>query len=248
MNKNSNDEHYLVIHSGSRNLGVKVAKFHQDIAIKSFKEIDKKSIIDEYISLGKQKELEKKLKEIDGMVPKIPKELSYLEGEKRDDYLHDMKLCQVYADRNREEIAARIVSEMGWSVDEKFTTVHNYYNFEDNIIRKGAVSAKEDEMLLIPMNMRDGSLLCKGKGNVDWNCSAPHGAGRLMSRKKAKEVISIDEFKKSMIGVNTFSVCDETIDEAPMAYKPMEEIKELIGDTVEILDVLKPVYNFKAKK
>jgi len=208
---------YLVIHTGSRNLGKQVADFYQKKAI-----------------------------EIHGS--DYPKDLCFLTGSDRENYLHDMKLCQEYAIENRKQIANLILANLGSSLDAKdnFTTVHNYVNFEDGIMRKGAVSARQNERLIIPMNMRDGSLLCVGKGNADWNFSAPHGAGRIMSRGQAKRTISLDEYTESMEGIYTTCVNQGTLDESPMAYKPMEEIISNVGDTVEIADTIKPIYNFKA--
>ena len=181
----------------------------------------------------------------------MPKDLCYLEGKYREMYLHDMKICQAYASMNRHEIARIILDKYGMNthfINTKwFETIHNYINFTDNIVRKGAISAYEGERVIIPINMRDGSIIAVGKGNKDWNNSAPHGAGRIMSRMKAKETFKLDEFKKSMEGIYTTSVVEETIDEAPFVYKPMQEIIDNIKDTVEIQKIIKPIYNFKAK-
>jgi len=165
-----------------------------------------------------------------------------------EEYLHDMNICQQYATLNRRTMADIILNAMSLHEVNSFHTIHNYIDTEAKILRKGAISAKDGELLIIPMNMRDGSLLCRGKGNPDWLFSAPHGAGRLMSRSKAKETLSMTDFKESMKDVYTTSVCVETIDEAPMAYKPMQEIMDCIEPTVEILEVIKPLYNFKAKE
>ena len=173
-------------------------------------------------------------------------ELSYVEGELLDNYLHDMKILQHYADLNRKAIAEVIMSELGLHEVDSFTTVHNYVDVENKIIRKGAVSAQHGERLIIPMNMRDGSLICIGKGNSDWNNSAPHGAGRLMSRAEARQSFTVSAFKKSMEGIFTTSVGADTLDECPMVYKPMEEIISQIHDTVDIVKTIKPIYNFKA--
>jgi len=178
--------------------------------------------------------------------PQIEKDLAYLEGQNFKDYMNDMSIVQKFASLNRETIAKIIIDQMGFDVESKFETIHNYIDFKRMILRKGSVSAENGETLLIPINMRDGSLLCVGKGNVDWNYSAPHGAGRLMSRGKAKENIDLETFEESMKGIYTTSVGMETIDEAPQAYKSIEEIKTAIVDTVDIIDILKPVYNFKA--
>ena len=258
VNVNKNNDKYLVIHSGSRNLGHQVATFYQNLAIDlcSGKEeyyIKRDEIIKTYKEQDKRKEIQKALIDLKrrykDLQPNYPKELCYLTGEFRDKYLHDMKICQEYAQLNRETMANIILGKMfnkSLNNFEFFHTVHNYINFEDNIIRKGAISAYKDEKVLIPMNMRDGSILAIGKGNSDWNYSAPHGAGRLMSRTKAKEKINLDDFKETMKDVYTTSVNENTIDEAPMAYKPMEEIVKNISDTVEIIDIIKPIYNFKA--
>lgn len=176
----------------------------------------------------------------------IPKNLTYLEGNLFEDYIHDMKLIQEFANINRKAIAHEIIKGMGLSVSDRFTTIHNYIDTERMILRKGAVSAKKDEIFLIPINMRDGSIICKGKGNADWNFSAPHGAGRVMSRSQAKDLLTLTEYKKTMEGIYTTSVNKQTLDECPLAYKPIEEIIENTGDTLEILDRIIPIYNFKA--
>lgn len=246
---------YLVIHTGSRNLGKQVAEYYQNVAIdviSGSRHFDQQSkvIIEKYKAIGKEKEIEHVLKEIKHswktQTVKIQKDLCYVENSDMDDYLHDMRICQEYAVLNRETIMKNILTHIGIKPIESFETIHNYVDMDHKIIRKGAVSAKKDEILLIPINMRDGSLLCKGKGNEDWNCSAPHGAGRILSRSEAKEVISLDEFEKSMDGIYTTTVSKSTIDESPMAYKPMEEIIGCIADTVEIMKILKPIYNYKA--
>lgn len=172
-------------------------------------------------------------------------DLAWLEGAERDCYIHDMQIAQRWADLNRITIASRICEAMGFNVIGQFSTVHNYLGF-DNIIRKSAISAKKGQKVLIPLNMRDGSIIAVGKGNEDWNCSAPHGAGRLMSRSAARKAVSLEDFKKSMVGIYTTSVSDATIDESPMAYKPAQKILDQIADTVDVLEVIKPAYNFKA--
>ena len=248
---------YLIIHSGSRNLGKQVADYYQNLAIELMQGKDdlyvkQEKLIAEYKASGRRKEIQAAIKELHRKFQPnklgIPKDLCYLEGEYRMKYLHDMKICQEYADINRWTMARLILDKYGFNSFGDFTTVHNYIDIDSNIVRKGAVSAKIDEMLLIPINMRDGSLICKGKGNDDWNQSAPHGAGRLMSRSKAKELLSVDEFKDTMRNVWTSTVNQSTLDEAPMAYKSMDDIVNNIGDTVEILKVIKPVYNFKASE
>lgn len=247
---------YLVIHTGSRNLGKQVADYYQNLAVELMIGRDKLAyerdrLIAEYKDQGRSSEIQDAIKELRNTWRKktndIPKELCYLTGKYRDDYIYDMKICQRFAKQNRLMIALKIILSMGWYSIDLFETVHNYID-ESNMIRKGAISAKKGEKVLIPINMRDGSLLCVGKGNEDWNCSAPHGAGRIMSRSKARESISMESFRESMAGVYTTSVCESTIDESPMAYKPMDEIISNIKDTVDILDVLKPVYNFKASE
>ena len=247
---------YLVIHTGSRNLGKQVANYYQNLAIELMTGRDKLAyerdrLIAEYKDQGRSSEIQDAIKELRNTWRKktndIPKELCYLTDKYRDDYIHDMKICQRFAKQNRLMIALKIMLSMGWYSIDLFETVHNYID-ESNMIRKGAISAKKGEKVLIPINMRDGSLLCFGKGNADWNCSAPHGAGRIMSRSKARESISMESFRESMTGIYTTSVCESTIDESPMAYKSMNEIINNIKDTVDILDVLKPVYNFKASE
>ncbi|MDS0525262.1 RtcB family protein [Clostridium sp. SHJSY1] len=259
VDKDEEENLYLVIHSGSRNLGTQVADLYQNLAIDlcSGKEeyyIKREEIIKEFKSQGRRKEIEKELKNLkqqyDELMPSYPRSLCFLTGKYREDYLHDMNICQEYATLNRSVMADIILNKLlGKSVKdfEWFNTIHNYINFDDNIIRKGSVSAYEGEKLLIPINMRDGSLVCIGKGNEDWNYSAPHGAGRLMSRTKAKKNINYEEFKKSMEGIYSTSVTEDTLDEAPMVYKPIEEIIENIKDSVEILGIIKPIYNFKAQ-
>ena len=247
---------YLIIHTGSRNLGKQVADYYQNLAVELMIGRDKLAyerdrLIAEYKGQGRSSEIQDAIKELRNTWRKktndIPKELCYLTGKYRDDYIYDMKICQRFAKQNRLMIALKIMLSMGWYSIDLFETVHNYID-ESNMIRKGAISAKKGEKVLIPINMRDGSLLCAGKGNEDWNCSAPHGAGRIMSRSKARESISMESFRESMIGIYTTSVCESTIDESPMAYKSMNEIINNIKDTVDILDVLKPVYNFKASE
>lgn len=243
---------YLVIHSGSRNLGKQVCEIYQNMAIDNLhgngarkREIDK--LIEEYKEAGRQSEIAEAIKNVKAKFGgSIPKALCYLEGEMRQNYLHDMGYCQYFAVMNRAWIAEKIVRKMGLEMVNAFETIHNYIDMRSNIVCKGAISAKKGERLLIPINMRDGCIIGIGKGNEDWNCSAPHGAGRIMSRTEAKEKLDLDEYKETMSGIFTTSVCNGTIDEAPMAYKPMQEIVDCIGDTVEIERIIKPVYNFKA--
>lgn len=246
---------YLVIHSGSRNLGKQVAEYYQKLAVEIMQGKDElyamqEKLIAEYKAQGRKNEIQKAIKELHRKFNpnplNIPKELCYLTGKYREDYLHDMKICQKFAVLNRNAMASALIDEMGWHSYGAFETIHNYIEFESNLVRKGAISAKAGEMLLIPINMRDGCILGVGKGNEDWNYSAPHGAGRIMSRSKAKEVVSLTEFEESMKGIYTTSVNQSTIDESPMVYKPIDEIVENIQDTVEILNIIKPIYNFKA--
>lgn len=210
---------YIVIHSGSRHLGLQVANFYQDQAYKALNEEIKRQ---------------------------IPKSLAYVSEKLMEDYIHDMKIVQEFARLNRKAMMDEIIKGMKLKVVEEFTTIHNYIDIENMILRKGAVSAQKGEKLLVPINMRDGSLICIGKGNPDWNYSAPHGAGRLMSRNQAKSSFTLSDFKKEMDGIYTTSVNNETLDECPMAYKGMDDIINNIGDTAEIIKIIKPIYNFKA--
>lgn len=246
---------YLIIHSGSRNLGKQVAEYYQNLAIEIMEGKDKlyemqEKLIVEYKAQGRRQEIQKAIKELHKKFNPnplgIPKQLCYLTGKYREQYLHDMQICQKFAVINRAEMAKAIINGMGWKCISSFETIHNYIEFGSNMVRKGAISAKENERLLIPINMRDGCIIGIGKGNEDWNNSAPHGAGRIMSRSKAKEVVSLDEFIQSMEGIYTTSVNQSTIDESPMVYKTLDEIAENIKDTVEIEKIIKPIYNFKA--
>lgn len=243
MNKDDNDNLYLVVHSGSRHLGKQIAEYYQNRATKEIVKKSNDQIIAELKSRGResdiQLEIEKERSIINGA-------LSYVQGQTFDDYIHDMHIAQLFAEYNRKAIAEVIIREMGFTVDDSFTTIHNYIDMGEMILRKGAISAKKGERVIIPINMRDGSIIATGKGNDDWNQSAPHGAGRLMSRKQAKLNLSLEEFKNSMDGIYTTSVSIDTLDEAPFAYKPMDEIIDNIQDTVEINRVIKPIYNFKA--
>lgn len=252
---------YLVIHTGSRNLGKQVAEYYQNLAIdlcsgKREMFAKREEIIKTFKELGLKHEIHEKLMRLErrykNYQPSLPKDLCYLEGKYREEYLHDMEICQEYASLNRRWIKNEILEkyfgpEAATFVLHCFETIHNYISFEDNIVRKGAIRANKDERVLIPINMRDGSIIAVGKGNEDWNCSAPHGAGRIMSRMKAKQTFKIDEFVESMKDVYSTSVLEETIDEAPFVYKPMQEIIDNIQDTVEIEKIIRPIYNFKAK-
>lgn len=252
---------YLVIHTGSRNLGKQVADYYQNLAFELMSGKDKLyeeqgRIIEEYKDVGRKSDIQNAIAELHrnfkAVNPNIPKDLCYLEGKYREDYLHDMRICQKFAYMNRVMIAQIICNHMGWGVDadmpDYFECIHNYIDHDSNIVRKGAISAKLGEKVLIPINMRDGCIIGTGKGNEDWNQSAPHGAGRVMSRTKAKELVSLEEFEKAMDGIYTTSVNQSTIDESPMAYKTLDEIVENIKDTVDVLAIIKPVYNFKASE
>lgn len=247
---------YLVIHTGSRNLGKQVAEIYQRLAIDLAKGKDKffaqkEEIIAVYKSLGRKKDIQPKLKELEkeyrGKQASMPEDLCFVFGKYFHQYLHDMELCQNFARRNRELIAKILLGKAGITGGEAFHTTHNYIDVGELIIRKGAIAAHKGEKVLIPINMRDGSVLAVGKGNADWNYSAPHGAGRIMSRGDAKIKLSMDDYKKSMAGIYTTSISEGTIDESPQAYKSLDDIIDVINDTVEIIDVMKPVYNFKAE-
>ncbi|WFD08702.1 RtcB family protein [Tepidibacter hydrothermalis] len=226
VNQDNGDNLYLVVHSGSRHIGNQVAKYYQDIAIKNL------SNNENYANRN---------------ITKTDKDLAFLTGEDFDNYLHDMNIIQEYASLNRKAIISVILKHLEINdTKDIFETIHNYIDVNDMLLRKGAISAKKDEKVIIPINMRDGSIIAVGKGNEDWNQSAPHGAGRLMSRGKAKESIDMNSYKDSMKNVWTTSVRESTIDEAPMAYKPIEEIIENTKDTIDIIDIIRPLYNFKA--
>ncbi len=241
---------YLVIHSGSRHLGKEVAEIYQRKAYQQLNgntKEDIQALIDSLKAQGREKEIEeavqKRKKEIR---TEVPKELAYCSGSLYEDYIHDMTIMQEFADINRKTMMEILLTGMGLTETERFTTIHNYIDTEKKILRKGSVSAEEGERLLIPINMKDGSLICIGKGNPEWNCSAPHGAGRLFSRNEAKRRYNVEEFAEAMKGIYTTSVSLSTLDECPMAYKPMEEIVANIQETARIERVIKPVYNFKA--
>ena len=235
---------YLVVHSGSRNLGVKICQHFQQLASRQCDKSEERGrIISELKAQGRQSEINDALRRL----KPVSKDMAYISGTTLSDYYDAMRLCQHYADLNRFLMAQTMIKCLELkSTGRVFTTMHNYID-TFGIIRKGAVSAKNGEPLIIPLNMRDGSLLCTGKGNDDWLQSAPHGAGRLMSRVKAKETLSMDEYSKEMQGIYSTSVCESTIVESPMAYKPSEEIESLISDTVDVVKRIKPIYNFKAK-
>lgn len=249
-NRDDDGNIYIVVHSGSRHLGLEVANYYQNAGYEALSkpgESAVQALIDRLKAEGRQKDIQKEIKELKAKhQTNIPKPLAYVSGSLFNDYIHDMKIIQKFAELNRQAMIDEIVKGMGLHVEEQFTTIHNYIDTDAMILRKGSVSAKRGEKLLIPINMRDGSLICIGKGNEDWNCSAPHGAGRLMSRSAAKQAFTVGEFEKQMDGIFTTSVGQDTLDECPMAYKSMEAIVENIGDTAEIVKVIKPIYNFKA--
>ena len=244
---------YLVVHTGSRNLGKQVAEIYQRMAIelaKGKEEYFKKreEIISTYKAEGRRKDIQAALKAIEWTEKEsmIPDDLCFLYGQYFDNYMHDVEICQQFAFRNREKIAEILLERTGLVGTDGFHTIHNYIDTKEMILRKGAIAAHKDEKILIPINMRDGSVLAVGKGNPEWNYSAPHGAGRLMSRTKAKSELDLEEYKKEMQGVYTTSVNINTLDEAPMAYKSLEDIIDVIRDSVDIIDIMKPIYNFKA--
>ena len=241
---------YLVIHSGSRHLGLEVAFYYQEQAWKALNSVPQdevRSLIERYRAEGREQEIQSALKALNGSIScAVPRQLAYVSGNLFECYIHDMKIVQRFAMLNRKAIAHELVKEMKLKVDGKFTTIHNYIDTDSMILRKGAVSAQQGEKLIIPVNMRDGCLLCTGKGNADWNYSAPHGAGRLMSRKEARESFTVSSFRKEMQGIYSTSVNSETLDECPMAYKRMEDIVNNISPTVDIDEIIKPFYSFKA--
>ena len=244
---------YLVVHTGSRNLGKQVAEIYQRIAIDLAKGKEeyfqkREEIISTYKAEGRRNDIQAALKAIEWTEKEsmIPDDLCFLYGQYFDDYMHDVEICQQFALRNREKIAEILLERTGLVGTDGFHTIHNYIDTKEMILRKGAIAAHKDEKILIPINMRDGSVLAVGKGNPEWNYSAPHGAGRLMSRTKAKSELDLEEYKKEMQGVYTTSVSINTLDEAPMAYKSLEDIIDVIRDSVDIIDIMKPIYNFKA--
>lgn len=248
---------YLVIHSGSRNLGKQVAEFYQNLAVnldRGYGDYLKKrdEIIRTYKEQGRREEIQEALKQLHFKVyesePTMPEDLCYLSGRYLEDYLHDVVICQAFAKRNREKMAEILLERTGMTGGEAFHTIHNYIDTEEMILRKGAIAAHKGEKVLIPINMRDGSVLAVGKGNPDWNFSAPHGAGRLMSRTDAKAKLSMKEYEESMKGIYTTSVNEYTLDESPMAYKSLDDIIDVIKDSVDIIDIMKPIYNFKASR
>lgn len=253
IDRASDGTNYLVIHTGSRNLGKQVAEIYQSLAVdlNSGNSADqRKALIKKYKAAGRSREIQTALQNLADNRRKtsIPADLCYVFGKYFVHYLEDMKICQQFARKNRELIAKILTGRAGLKIVEAFHTTHNYINDEDMIIRKGAIAAHKNERVLIPINMRDGSIIAIGKGNPDWNFSAPHGAGRLMSRTKAKNSLSMSDFKSSMAGIYTTSINESTLDESPMAYKSINDIIDVIIDTVEIVEIIKPVFNFKASE
>ncbi len=244
---------YLVIHSGSRNLGKQVAEHYQRLAVdlnKGMEEYFEKrdALIAEYKAAGRRREIERALKALrwDAHEATIPEDLCFVYGQYLDDYLHDVEICQRFARRSRERMAEIILQRLKIEPLSAFHTIHNYIDTDEMILRKGAIAAHAGEKVLIPINMRDGSVLAVGKGNPEWNFSAPHGAGRILSRTAAKEQLDLEEYRREMAGVYTTSVSAATLDESPMAYKSLADIIDVIGESVDVLEVLKPIYNFKA--
>ena len=241
---------FLIVHSGSRHLGTEVAEYYQNEGRRALwggANYQIQEVIAQLKAKGRFKEIQKTISALrEEHELSIPKDLAYVEGKLFEDYIHDMKITQQFAMLNRKAMVDVIMTGMGFTAVEAFTTIHNYIDTDAMILRKGSVSARAGEKLLIPINMRDGSLICVGKGNQDWNCSAPHGAGRLMSRRAAFNVLTMEEFKREMEGIYTTCVLPDTLDESPMAYKSMDEIIDQIGPTAEIVERIRPVYNFKA--
>lgn len=255
IDKASDGSFYMIIHSGSRNLGKQVAEYYQNLAVDVNKGIgdyleSRQEIIRTYKEQGRSNEIQKALEEFKlGKKYKetsVPEDICWLYGSYLDDYLHDVQICQAFARRSREKMAGIILERTGMTAVESFHTIHNYIDTNELILRKGAIAAHKGEKVLIPINMRDGSVIAIGRGNPDWNFSAPHGAGRLMSRSKARDTLDMETYKKAMEGIYTTSVNEQTIDEAPMAYKSLEDIIDVIRDSVDIMEIIKPVFNFKA--
>lgn len=246
---------YLVIHSGSRNLGKQVAEHYQQLAIdlhagKEDYYIRRDEIIRSYKEEGRRAEIQQALKNLEkeytAKNPDVPEDLCWLHGSFLEDYLHDVEICQQFARRSREKMAEILLERTGMTAVSSFHTIHNYIDTQEMILRKGAIAAHAGEKVLIPINMRDGSVIATGKGNPEWNYSAPHGAGRVMSRAAARASVNLEEYRKSMEGIYTTSVNKNTLDEAPMVYKSLEDIIGVISESVDIVDIMKPVYNFKA--
>ena len=253
IDRASDGTNYLVIHTGSRNLGKQTAEIYQKLAVELnqgkeeyFKKKD--ALIAQYKAAGRRKEIQQALLELHWQHKplSVPEDLCYVYGSYFVDYLHDVEICQEFAVRNRELIAEILLERTGLSGEGGFHTIHNYIDTDEMILRKGAIAAHDGEKVLIPINMRDGSVLAVGKGNQEWNYSAPHGAGRVMSRKKAKASLSMEDYEAAMEGIYTTSVNENTLDEAPSAYKSLDDIIGVIRDSVDVIEIMKPIYNFKA--
>lgn len=241
---------YLCIHTGSRSVGSKIAKYYQKLAFENLGKRDIQSLVEQLKAENRHQEIQGAIQQLKEKEPLIPKDLAYLEGQAFHDYIHDMKLSQSFAKANRLQIATSIIEHLQLEkyIVEQFDSIHNYIDTDLMILRKGAISAQKGEQVIIPMNMRDGSIIAFGRGNEDWNYSAPHGAGRIMSRTKANQTLRMDDYKSAMKGIWTTSVNEETLDEAPFAYKPMNEILDHVEEAVDIHKLIKPVYNFKASE
>jgi len=258
LDKDSEGNLYFIVHTGSRNLGKQVAEYYQDLAdaicnrnLDKYN-LERDNLIKTYKETGRKSEIQKALLELNKKYKEskhvVPKDLAYLEGSHCVDYLYDMRICQWYAEENRRRICKKVVDYFGfnWYGLYKFSTLHNYIDIGQRMLRKGAIDCSLDRKVLIPINMRDGSIIARGKGNEEYNCSGPHGAGRLLSRSDAKELISMDEFKKSMEGIYTSCVSENTLDESPMAYKSIDSVLPWIKETAEVIDIIKPIWNYKA--
>ena len=243
---------YMVIHSGSRSLGAQTATHYRKLGWKAMHkaaDAPRFELIAQYKAEGRQREIEAALRELDArsaVQVSVPEKYAYVEGQDLEDYIHDMRIVQRFAALNRQAMMQTILEEMGLTMTDQFTTIHNYIDTENRILRKGSVSAQEGERILIPINMRDGALICIGKGNPEWNCSAPHGAGRILSRTAAQNTLTVEEFRKEMEGIYTTCVAQSTLDESPMAYKGIDEILSQIGPTAQVIRQIRPVYNYKA--
>lgn len=255
VDKSADGTFYLVIHSGSRNLGKQVAEFYQQLAVDLhagkedyFNKRDE--IITTYKAEGKRDQISTALKTLkknyEAKLSEVPADICWLYGKYLEDYLHDVEICQAFAKLNREKMAEIILQMTGMTAVESFHTIHNYIDTDEMILRKGAIAAHKGEKVLIPINMRDGSVIAVGRGNAEWNYSAPHGAGRLFSRAKAKETFDVETYKQAMEGIYSTSVGENTLDESPMAYKSLADIIDVIKESVDVIEVMKPVFNFKA--
>ena len=250
MSKDDDGCLYLCIHTGSRSVGAKIASYYQKLAFSNLERTDVHALVEKLKAEGRNEEIQTAIGLLKKENPVIPKDLAYVEGQAFHDYMNDMMLAQQFAKANRKQIASTIIEHLKLEkfIIEDFDSIHNYIDTDNMILRKGAISAQKGEQLIIPINMRDGSIIAHGQGNEDWNYSAPHGAGRIMSRTQANKNLNFEDYQNTMSGIWTTSVNEETLDEAPMAYKPMEEILTNIQNTVDIHKIIKPVYNFKASE